>query len=124
MSLCDFVVKNRGKGVYYYKGGILQRLRWVATALAVSIAVGPALAEQAELTRLVDSPTAGLIEKGRYAMNMRLFANGGVAGCLQAGGLQRLSIGLSSCCYLNRYNIASIAITICRVLIIRSRTKC
>ena len=95
MSLCDFVVKNRGKGVYYYKGGILQRLRWVATALAVCIAVGPALAEQAELTRLVDSPTAGLIEKGRYAMDMRLFANGGVAGRLQAGALQRLSIGLS-----------------------------
>jgi hypothetical protein len=55
----------------------------------------PAAAERAELTRLVDSPTAGLVEKGRYAVDMRLFANGGVLGRLQAGALKRLSIGLS-----------------------------
>ena len=55
----------------------------------------PATAERAELTRLVDSPTAGLIEKGRYAVDMRLFAEGGVMGRLQAGALKRLSIGLS-----------------------------
>ena len=73
----------------------MQRLRWIAAALAVCTVVGPAVAERAELTRLVDSPTAGLVEKGRYAMDIRLFANGGVAGRLQAGALKRLRIGLS-----------------------------
>ena len=68
-------------------------MRWI-TAVVLG-AVVPAAAERTELTRLVDSPTAGLIEKGRYAMDMRLFAEGGVMGRLQAGALKRLSIGLS-----------------------------
>jgi hypothetical protein len=53
------------------------------------------VAERAELTRVVDSPTAGLVEKGRYAVDLRLFAEGGIVGQLQAGALKRLSIGLS-----------------------------
>ena len=73
----------------------MQRLKWIGVALGFCVAAGPVVAEQAELTRLVDSPTAGLIEKGRYAMDLRLFANGGVAGRLQVGALKRLSIGLS-----------------------------
>lgn len=52
-------------------------------------------AESAELARLVDSPTAGLVGKGRYAVGLRLFADGGVLGQVQAGALKRLTIGLS-----------------------------
>ena len=52
-------------------------------------------AEATELTRLVDSPTAGLVEKGRFAIDMRLFPDGGVGGQLQAGILRRLTIGLA-----------------------------
>ena len=63
--------------------------------LGLCLISGSAVAERAELTRLVDSPTAGLIEKGRYAVDLRLFADGGVVGRLQAGALKRLSIGLS-----------------------------
>lgn len=48
-----------------------------------------------ELTRLVDSPTAGLIEKGKYEFDLRLFAAGGVAAYLGAGALQRLTIGVA-----------------------------
>ena len=45
--------------------------------------------------RLIDSPTAGLVDKGRFAADMRLFPNGGVTGQLSAGILRRLSIGIS-----------------------------
>jgi hypothetical protein len=56
---------------------------------------GAHAAEKVELTRLVDSPTAGLVERGRLAVDLRLFPEGGVLGQLQAGALKRLSIGLS-----------------------------
>lgn len=52
-------------------------------------------AEAAELARLIDSPTAGLVGKGRYAVGLRLFSEGGVLGQVQAGALKRLTIGLS-----------------------------
>ncbi|MDA0334791.1 MAG: hypothetical protein O2782_06485 [bacterium] len=48
-----------------------------------------------ELVRLVDSPTAGLVDKGRFAVDMRLFPQGGLSGQLQAGIMRRLTIGLS-----------------------------
>jgi hypothetical protein len=48
-----------------------------------------------ELARLVDSPTAGLVDKGRFAVDIRLFPEGGVVGQLQAGIMRRLTIGLS-----------------------------
>ena len=48
-----------------------------------------------ELVRLVDCPTAGLISKGRYGIDMRLFPNGGVLGQIDAGVLKRISIGIS-----------------------------
>ena len=64
--------------------------------LAVAAACLPATAgEVPEPTRLVDSPTAGLIEKGRFGLNLRLFPRGGVLGQVDAGVLKRLSIGLS-----------------------------
>jgi hypothetical protein len=59
-------------------------------------APGPAGAQDApELTRLVDCPTAGLVAKGRFGMDLRLFPQGGVLGQLQAGVLKRMAIGLS-----------------------------
>ena len=51
--------------------------------------------EFAELDRLVDCPTAGLLGKGRYAVGLRLFEDGGVLTKVQAGALKRLTIGLS-----------------------------
>jgi len=57
---------------------------------------GPArAAEEAELVRLIDSPTAGLVAKGRFGLALRLFPNGGVLGQLNAGVLKRLTIGVS-----------------------------
>ena len=63
--------------------------------LCLCIAVGPAAADRAELTSLVDSPTAGLVNKGHYAVNVRLFVDGGVVGRLHVGVLKRLSVGVS-----------------------------
>ena len=51
--------------------------------------------EVPEPTRLVDSPTAGLVEKGHFGVDLRLFPAGGVLGQINAGALRRLSIGLS-----------------------------
>lgn len=69
-------------------------------ALAVLWAGALAAQEEAgqgarQLTRLVDSPTAGLVEKGRFGVDLRLFPNGGVMGQLDAGVLRRLAIGIS-----------------------------
>ena len=73
-----------------WSGGLARGL------LAVAAACLPATAgEVPEPTRLVDSPTAGLIEKGRFGLNLRLFPRGGVLGQIDAGVLKRLSIGLS-----------------------------
>ena len=48
-----------------------------------------------ELYRIIDSPTAGLVSKGRFGVDLRLFPNGGLAAAIQAGALQRLTIGLA-----------------------------
>ena len=63
--------------------------------LSLCIAAGPAAAKWTELTSLVDSPTAGLVRKGHYAVNVRLFADGGAVGRLHVGVLKRLSVGAS-----------------------------
>ena len=63
--------------------------------LCLCIAAGSAAADRAELTSLVDSPTAGLVRKGHYAVNVRLFADGGAVGHLHVGVLKRLSVGAS-----------------------------
>lgn len=48
-----------------------------------------------EMVRLIDCPTAGLIAKGSFGVDLRFFPNGGVLGQLSAGVLDRLTIGLS-----------------------------
>ena len=52
-------------------------------------------AEAPEPMRLIDSPTAGLIDKGRFGLDLRLFPDGGILGRLNAGILKRLGIGVS-----------------------------
>lgn len=63
--------------------------------LSFCLAAGPAAAEWAELMSLIDTPTAGLVNKGHYAANVRLFADGGAVGHLHVGVLKRLSVGAS-----------------------------
>lgn len=73
--------------------------RWVwplLLAAAWLLCPGAVLAAQrAELTRLVDSPTAGLVEKGKFGFELRLFHDGGLMGRLSAGALKRLTISVS-----------------------------
>lgn len=75
------------------KGGRL------ATYALATMCVLPAMASAqgagSELVRLVDNPTAGLVDKGRFAVDMRMFPEGGLVGQLQAGIMRRLTIGLS-----------------------------
>jgi len=72
--------------------GVTRGIGVLMLALLCSVAHA---AERAELARLIDSPTAGLIGKGRYGVGLRLFPDGGVLGQVQAGALKRLTIGLS-----------------------------
>jgi hypothetical protein len=68
----------------------------VLVAMVASIclvAVRPLAA--AELFRLIDSPTAGLVSKGRFGIDLRLFPHGGLVAAIQAGALERLTIGLA-----------------------------
>ena len=44
---------------------------------------------------VIDSPTAGLLKRGSFAMDVDMFQEGGVALSLSAGALDRLSFGLS-----------------------------
>ncbi|MGB1717905.1 MAG: hypothetical protein ACPHSD_18145 [Candidatus Latescibacterota bacterium] len=76
--------------------GLRGKVEWALCALISATFCGNAVAaERAELSRIVDSPTAGLVGKGYYAVGLRLFAGGGVLGQVQAGALKRLTIGLS-----------------------------
>lgn len=63
--------------------------------VSLCMVAGPVAADRVELTSLIDSPTAGLVAKGHYAVDARLFANGGAVGRLQVGVLKRLSVGVS-----------------------------
>lgn len=71
------------------------RTKILAVVVAAGLCVSAEAAERAELTRLIDSPTAGLIDKGRYGVALRLFANGGVLTQLDAGVLKRVTIAIS-----------------------------
>ena len=56
-------------------------VKWVLCVLVSTIICENATAaERAELSRIVDSPTAGLVGKGYYAVGLRLFAGGGYLG--------------------------------------------
>ena len=73
----------------------LARRGLIAAAVAALVPTTPGTAAPLELTRLVDSPTAGLLEKAQYGLDVRLFADGGVATQLSAGALRRLTIGVA-----------------------------
>ncbi|MEE2658326.1 MAG: hypothetical protein VX733_07470 [Candidatus Latescibacterota bacterium] len=71
------------------------RLRRVLLGCVLAAATVSHAQEPAEIIRLVDSPTAGLVDKGRFAVDLRMFSDGGLSGQLHAGILRRISIGLS-----------------------------
>lgn len=72
----------------------------VCIVAIMSIQPGAALGQAdgvaaGEMVRLVDSPTAGLVDKGLFAVDLRLFPEGGLVGQLHAGIMRRLTIGMS-----------------------------
>lgn len=80
------LTRTRGHRLGRYLGGI---------AFTVFTCCAAGAQGALEPTRLVDSPTAGLIDKGRFAIDLRLFPDGGVLTQINAGVMRRLSIGLS-----------------------------
>lgn len=82
---------NNSSGVGTMAGtAFLVALLWAGSAAAQDGADGGR-----QLNRLVDCPTAGLVEKGRFGVDLRLFPDGGVMGQLNAGIMRRLAIGIS-----------------------------
>ncbi|MCC7263929.1 MAG: hypothetical protein IT369_15560 [Candidatus Latescibacteria bacterium] len=81
-----------------------ERRVFTYTVALVFLALGVPAGAQEERTaaesrvepvRLIDCPTAGLVGKGHFGVDLRFFPQGGVMGLLNAGVLDRLSIGLS-----------------------------
>ena len=52
-------------------------------------------ASTTEPRQLIDLPTAGVLKRGAFAMDVDFFQNGGLGIALSAGALDRLSFGLS-----------------------------
>lgn len=82
-------------GVHLCRAALVALALGSAPRLAAAPEAPPSGATGGELVRLIDSPTAGLVDKGRFAIDLRLFPQGGVVGQIQAGILRRLAIGLS-----------------------------
>ena len=78
-----------------YRFNALWCTRFVVLWTLLSVLPEAATAEGPEPMRLIDSPTAGLIDKGRYGIGLRLFPEGGMMGRINAGVLKRLGIGIS-----------------------------
>ena len=79
------------------------RVAWVAcvTLWLLWAAGGVGGAQEAgeetipEPRMLVDAPTAGLLPRGTYDLDLRLFGEGGLVGAISVGITPRLTIGLS-----------------------------
>ena len=79
-------------------------IKYGAALLLLALCLGgPAGAQEEKVAeegrvepiRLIDCPTAGLIGKGHFGVDLRFFPQGGVLGLLNAGVLDRLTIGLT-----------------------------
>ena len=78
------------------RGGFQALVQWAIVAMVVTfIPIASQAQDPVELIRLIDNPTAGLVDKGRFAADFRLFPQGGLQGQLTAGIMRRLAIGLS-----------------------------
>ena len=93
----DPVAAAGGHRGFCGEAGLTLSRRCLAVLASLAAAPGLAGAQDGllELVRLVDSPTAGLVDKGRFAVDLRLFSGGGLMGQVEAGLLRRLSIGLA-----------------------------
>ena len=67
----------------------------VLAAVGIATACPAAGETRAEQTRLIDCPTAGLVDRGQFALGMRLWGDGGLLARVDAGILTRLNIGVS-----------------------------
>ncbi len=68
----------------------------ILVVLFLSILNSPSEGQQAlQIERLIDSPTAGLLPKGSFDIDLRLFDKGGILGAVGVGLADRLSVGFS-----------------------------
>lgn len=70
-----------------YKALLTSLLLFLTTALAAQ--------QGAELRRLIDLPTAGTLDRGSYAVDLRMFGNGGLLGRVAVGITPRFMFGIS-----------------------------
>ncbi|NOZ56468.1 MAG: hypothetical protein GXO73_06735, partial [Calditrichaeota bacterium] len=62
---------------------------------AFVVLVGVSSAQSQELLRVVDTPTAGMLERGQVEFDLRLFPVGGVLAGVNVGLAREFLIGLS-----------------------------
>ncbi len=71
------------------------KIRIVVLCLAMTLP-GFAFAQQyVEQRQLIDLPTAGTLDRGSYAIDLRMFANGGLLGRVSVGLSPRFMFGIS-----------------------------
>jgi hypothetical protein len=72
--------------------------RFTLTLAALALVTGTAAAQNMKtlpLNRLIDNPTAGILQKGSFDFDMNLYADGGVLLAFGVGLLDRLNMGAS-----------------------------
>ena len=85
------VARNKVREVHVYR----KILVCVFLFLLFTVAGWTQEIHHVELRELVDSPTAGLLSKWSYALDLRLFPQGGVLAKVSVGMLSRLTAGVS-----------------------------
>jgi len=73
---------------------MIQRTIFLALIL-ITIVSSAVLAQPVQPRKLVDCPTAGLLPRGSFDVDMRLFPEGGVLGSISVGLTDRLLLGVS-----------------------------
>lgn len=72
-----------------------KRILFTLTTLLLICGLNPAFGQQMQPTMLIDTPTAGTLDRGSYDVGLRLYANGGVLGDISVGLSSRLMFGIS-----------------------------
>ncbi len=72
-----------------------RRIAWLSVVVFLLANAGVGLSQQMQPTLLIDTPTAGTLDRGSYDVGLRLYPNGGVLGRISVGLSSRAMFGIS-----------------------------
>ena len=98
LAMKDYSISPRMcKGKSFLKEAEKMLRKCLMVWMLVVIVSGTVLAQQAEVgsRRLVECPTAGLLPRGSFDLDMRMYSEGGILAGVEIGLTDRLLVGLS-----------------------------